>query len=177
MRPLLPAAVIATGAPLWKGIAIWRSLGWTILLVLLLYGVLLSFRKRLDRSKLAGITLVIWFGIIVASFRGGGDLWDNPRYRAVFSSLQIAYSAWAWIEYKRLRDPWLRRAIGGTIMVVIWFIPWYIRRYFPVTWPVVNLFRTVGLGLVSAALYILWDWVRTEGKRGVEDAQTSPDKP
>lgn len=168
VRPLLPAAVVASGAPLWKGIAIWRALGWTVLLIFLLYGLLVNFRKRPDRSKLAGIVLSIWLGIIVASFRGGGDLWDNPRYRAVFSSLQIGYASWAWIEYQRLRDPWFRRAIGGTIMVIIWFIPWYVRRYFPVTWPVINLFRTIGLGLLSAALYVLWDWVRTEGKQRTE---------
>jgi hypothetical protein len=44
--------------------------------------------------------------------------------------------------------------------MLAWFLPWYIRRYTPLEWPVVDLFKTIGLGLASAALLMFWDWVR-----------------
>jgi hypothetical protein len=103
----------------------------------------------------------VWLGILVASFRGGGDQWDNPRYRAVFVSLQVVVVAWAWVDSRRTHDPWFRRAWVAVLCVLLWFVPWYLRRYTSLEWPVVDLFKTIGLGLATAALLTLWDWVRT----------------
>ena len=160
VRPFLPAALLDTSAPIWKGIAIWRSLGWTALLAFLAYGSLLSWRLPGRRSAARGLSVVIWLVILLSSFRGGGDLWDGPRYRAAFAGLQAILAGWAWIEYRRSRDPWLRRILIGMGAMLAWFLPWYIRRYTPLEWPVVDLFKTIGLGLASAALLMFWDWVR-----------------
>jgi len=160
VRPFLPAALLDTSAPIWKGIAIWRSLGWTALLAFLAYGSLLSWRLPGRRSTARGLSVVIWLVILLSSFRGGGDLWDGPRYRAAFAGLQAILAGWAWIEYRRSRDPWLRRTLIGLGAMLAWFLPWYIRRYTPLEWPVVDLFKTIGLGLASAALLMFWDWVR-----------------
>ncbi len=161
LRPFLPAALIAgSEALIWPWITIWRAIGWTILLLLLVYAPLRAWSVR-DRDRLAQVlTIVIWLGIIIASFRGGGDQDDNPRYRAVFASLQIALAAWAWVAYRRSKDAGFRRALVSIGIILLWFVPWYLRRYTPVVWPVVDLFKTIGLGVISAVLYILWDWAR-----------------
>ncbi len=167
VRPLLPSALIANGAPIWRGIGIWRALGWTLLLALLLYATLLSVR-RLDKRRVAGsLLMVMWAYILIASYRGGGDLWDNPRYRAIFLGIQVALAAWAWAKQRELKDPWLRRAIGAAAMIVLWFIPWYLRRYaaLPFGWSVVDLPDVLGLGFISAALFAIWDWAREEFAR------------
>jgi len=156
-QPFLPAALIdITGAPIWRLIAVWRSLGWTLLLPFLLYAPLCAWRKGSSRERT--LILAVWLVILVASFRGGGDPWDNPRYRLAFAGLQVALVAWVWAEQGRQPDPWLRRVLVGLGLVLIWFVPWYLRRYLHLNWPVDDLFKTLGLGIASAALYWIGDW-------------------
>ncbi len=159
VQPFLPAALVASSqAPAWRWIVLWRSLGWTALLPLLLYAPVLAWRRG-RRPNLAPIlSLVVWLGILVASLRGGGDLWDNPRYRVTFAALQISLAAWAWVEQRRQFDPWLRRLLVGVCLVLAWFLPWYLRRYTAFAWPVEDLFKTLGLGFANAVLYWIWDW-------------------
>ena len=159
-QPFLPAALSdLSGAPIWRLIAIWRALGWTLLLPLLLYASLRLWRKDGYSPQVArGLGLAVWLVILLASFRSGGDLWDNPRYRVIFASLQVALAAWALSAPRGAPDPWLRRVLVGLGLVLAWFMPWYLRRYTPLQWPVVDLFKTLGLGLASAILYWFWDW-------------------
>jgi hypothetical protein len=165
LRPFLPAAlIISSDAPIHTWITLWRAIGWTILLVLLVYALLKAFSKE-NRGFISVFSLVVWLGILIASYRGGGDMWDNPRYRAAFAGLQVALAAWAWTAPRRATDPLLRRAFASMGLALIWFIPWYMRREFHTPWPVSDLFKTIGLGLASAILFLIWDWARTNGKR------------
>lgn len=158
LRPFLPAALIASSSSsLWPWITIWRAAGWTILLGLLLYA---SFRawNRKDNDRIAQALMIFtWLVILVASFRGGGDQDDNPRYRAAFACVQIALAAWGWVSYRRSKDAWFRRAVVMLGLLLAWFIPWYLRRYTTFQWPIENLFLTLGLGLASGLLYLAWD--------------------
>lgn len=158
-RPLLPAALIADGLPLWRGVAVWRALGWTFLLGLLIYATYLVLRKRQFVKTTGALLLSNWVVVLIASYRGGGDLWDNPRYRSAFAGVQLVLAAWAWVEYRQSNDPWLKRAFGGAALMIAWFLPWYLRRYSAFEWPIVELHQVIGLGLVSAALYAIWDWL------------------
>ena len=163
-QPFLPAALIATGNWLWRVIALWRSFGWTLLFVLLIYAPFLSFKKGKSHFIPAGMILIAWWGILLAAFRGGGDQWDNPRYRVVFLVFQASIAAWAWIKQREDNNPGFRRIIVSLGIIFAWFIPWYLRRYIDsFTWPIVDLFKTVGLGFITAMLYWLYDWVRIEG--------------
>jgi hypothetical protein len=165
-RPFLPAAVVVgSHAPIWRWITIWRAIGWAFLLPLLIYAPLLAYRQIRDRGFTLVFSLIVWLGIIVASLRGGGDMWDNPRYRATFAALQVALAAFAFVEQRRTSDPWLRRALIGLFAIVIWFVPWYMRRYYGFVWPVEDLFRTLGIGISSAFLLVLWDWAREPIRR------------
>ncbi len=165
VQPFLPAALIdITGAAIWQAIAIWRALGWMLLLPMLLYAPVRAFSKRGDGFS-RGVSLIVWLAILIASYRGGGDMWDNPRYRAVFVSLQVALVAWAWVEHRREGDPWLRRVLVGLILVLIWFIPWYLERYIYLPWPVQDPFKVLALGIITAVLYWIWDWYVEKRKR------------
>ena len=160
VQPFLPAALISSGIPIWKGIAIWRAFGWTFLLGFLLYVPIRALREGRKQKFILLLSLVAWLMILIASFRGGGDEWDNPRYRAAFLGIQALLVAWVLVENWQKTDPWLIRALIAFGIVIAWFVPWYLRRYTPLNWPVNDLFITVGLGLVSAGLYIIWDIVR-----------------
>ncbi len=158
-RPLLPAALTAGGPPIWVAIGIWRSVGWTILLSLLVYATYLVLRSPAWKQLPGALLLSSWIVSLTASYRGGGDLWDNPRYRSAFAAVQVALAAWAWVRHTETKDPWLRRAFGSGMQMMAWFIPWYLRRYVGLPWwPIVELYQVIGLGLASAALYVIWDW-------------------
>jgi hypothetical protein len=180
LQPFLPATLVAgSSAPIWPLISIWRAAGWTAMLALLLYASVLALRnplplhsgredtdddKKNEKYPGLGFTrlliLAVWIVVLVASFRAGADMWDNPRYRATFAGLQAALAAWAWVEQRRTQDAWLRRALLGLGAILGWFLLWYIRRYTGFEWPVTEFFSTLGLGLSSAFLLIVWDWAR-----------------
>jgi hypothetical protein len=160
VRPFLPAALVDNSIAIWRGIAIWRSVGWTILLSFLAFGTWLAWSRASGRGLARSLSVVIWVVLLLASFRSGGDQWDNPRYRAAFAGWQASLAAWAWVEHQRSADPWLRRIFIAVGVTLAWFVPWYLRRYTPLAWPVVDLFKTIGLGLASAALLLFWDWAR-----------------
>ena len=138
------------------------------MLVFLIYAPLRALRRvdvhgedgTENLRLLLGISLVVWLGILVASYRGGGDQWDNPRYREAFAVLQVALAAWALAAQRVRHDPWLRRALVGAVLILAWFLPWYLRRYIYLPWEVVDLFKTLGLGIATAVLYWVWDWAR-----------------
>jgi len=161
VRPLLPAALAAGGPTVWMVIGVWRAIGWTAVLALLVYATYLALRTRVWLG-LPGVWLLAnWAVSIIASYRGGGDLWDNPRYRSAFASVQVLLAAWAWVQQRETKDPWLRRSLVSTLILCAWFVPWYLRRYVGLEWwPIVDLYQLVGVGLASCALYILWDWLR-----------------
>ncbi len=171
-QPFLPAALVAGGAPIWQGIAIWRAMGWAVLLVLLVYATW-TWLRNTGQKRLVGILLlVVWLVILVAALRSGGDLWDNPRYRVVLAGVQLSLAAWGVVEGQTRRDLWLKRFLIGGILILAWFIPWYLRRYLGLVWPVVDPFKTLGLGLASACLYFLWDWARLQPTGGQGDTST-----
>ena len=158
-QPFLPATLVdVTAVAIWRAINIWRSLGWTALLALLLYAPLLAWKRKWDQRLARGLSIVVWTVILVASYRSGADLWDNPRYRAMFAGPAIALAAWAWVQYRLTADAWLRRALVSIGLVIAWFLPWYLMRYVYLPWPITDEIKVLGLGIATALLYCIWDW-------------------
>ena len=162
VRPLLPAALLAGGAPLWQGVAIWRALGWTLVLAGL---ALAALRVALERAwfRLPGV----WLGLVaaqalVASLRSGGDLWDNPRYRALMALPQVALVAWGVLSQRERPSAWVPRLLQGAMLGALWLFPWYVRRYTPLDWAVVSIFKTLALGGVTLVLYAVFRWAGEE---------------
>jgi hypothetical protein len=166
-RPLLPAALIAQSAsPFWQAIAIWRAVGWTLLVPFLLAAPLLAMRRSSgiepsERRLVLGFSLAVWVGILVASMRGGADLWDNPRYRAMLAAPQVLLAAWAWVCYRQRQQTWIKHLAIALGIILLWFVPWYLRRYTAFYWPLSDFFLTLSLGLTSAILYsgLVW-WLK-----------------
>jgi hypothetical protein len=74
------------------------------------------------------ISVGIW--ACVASFRAGGDLTDNPRYRMLFLPLITLAAAWA-VEWARTHhDFWLVRWLLVEAIFLGFFTQWYFSRYF-----------------------------------------------
>ena len=158
VQPFLPASILAGGAPIWHGIAIWRGVGWFALLPFLLYAPIASLRSSGWRSLEFYLSIFIWIIAIVASYRAPGYQWDNPRYRAIFLAVQASIAGWAWVHARRTQDPWLRR-IGILVAgVSLLFFQWYLGREtlipslsLPLTFAAIILFFLVVLGLWIAS--------------------------
>jgi len=161
-RPILPAALVDTGPVIWTAIGLWRALGWTILLAMLVYATYMTLRLKEWARFPGALLLSSWAVSFTASYRGGGDLWDSPRYRSAFAAIQVSLAAWAWFRYRETGDPWLRRAVVSIFLMIAWFVPWYLRRYTTITWPISELYQVIGLGIVCSVLFIFWDWMRRE---------------
>ena len=175
VRPLLPAELFYSTTPMWWAIGVWRSLGWTMLLVLLVYAPLRAFQGKtlkvsetfrvsqnpMSRNLIIGLSIAVWLSILIATFWGGGDQWDNPRYRVTFSCLQILLGVWAVLTYRRAPDAWMRRAVAGVVIVLAWFVLWYLDRYtdFDVITGIraPDVLTTLGLGMATWGVYVGWD--------------------
>jgi magnesium-transporting ATPase (P-type) len=110
-------------------------------------------------------------GILIASMRSGGDLWDNPRYRTVFISMLVVMVAWVWYSQREGRNPWLWRTVIGLTIILAWFVPWYLQRNGLINWPVTDVFKTLGLGMVSVVLVFAWIVVRGINKDAADRQQ------
>lgn len=157
VRPFLPAALFDSAAPIWRGIAVWRSLGWALLLPFLITAPFIGWRRVGWRSPVVGLSILVWIAIFLSSFRGGGDHWDNPRYRVTWIGLQASLAAWVWVTQRRDESPWLRRVFVGMGLILVWWMPWYLRRITAFVWPFQDVFWTFGLGVVSALIYLSFD--------------------
>jgi hypothetical protein len=75
------------------------------------------------------LSVLMWVWILLAALRGGGDQWDNPRYRAILFAWQALVAGRAWVEWRRGRSPWFGRILlmEGAFLLV--FGQWYASRY------------------------------------------------
>jgi hypothetical protein len=150
IQPFLPAALADnTGAAIWQAIAVWRSLGWFLLLPGLVYAPLAAMGATARKRILLYLGLVVWAGAVLASFRAAGDQWDNPRYRTALLVPQAVLVAWAWARARAGRYPWFARSYLAVLGFVLLFLQWYVGRYYGT--PRLNLNET----LLSIALFLL----------------------
>ena len=168
IQPFLPAALIAPGAPIWRIIGIWRSLGWFLMLPFLLYGTWLAFRRKGWRSLESYLAILIWLSALVSSYRAPGYQWDNPRYRAIFLVAQAALIAWTWLEVRLIESPWLKRWFVVLSVDYMLITHWYLGRYYNT--PKLSLEATVVSVLLFSIVYLagffLSDVIRTNKLRG-----------
>jgi len=167
LQPFLPASIAATGAPLWRAIAIMRSLGWYLILPLFIYAPFLTIRSKGWRSLETYLSFAIWATALVASYRALGFQWDNPRYRAVFLAAQTAVAAWVWITSRADKSRWIKRLYlllaGSTLLV----LQWYIGRYYGT--PRLSLGMTLAAVGVFLVLSMAVAWILDIRRRKIGD--------
>ncbi|MCX6053501.1 MAG: hypothetical protein NTZ74_01025 [Chloroflexi bacterium] len=129
-QPFLPAALVDPSLPIWMAIAIFRALGWYLILPFLLYGTF----ALLNSEKRNGKAILIWFlcafliWIVVSSLRGGGDQWDNPRYRTIFLPWMAIIIAWVWERLPARKSSYFPCWVLVEVVFVLFFLNWYLYR-------------------------------------------------
>jgi hypothetical protein len=131
LQPVLPAALVAPTVPLWKIIYIFRSVGWYILLpaLILSFGAGAGFGLGKKRNVILWFALLTWTWILLAALRGGGDMWDNPRYRTILFVWQAILGGIVWVWWREGRLAWFVRVVVCEVAFLVVFTQWYINRY------------------------------------------------
>jgi len=158
-QPVLPAAIIYPGIPLTRSVAIFRALGWYLLVPLLLAGFFMIWRKdhKNERRILLLFFLICFIWTAISSARAGGDQWDNPRYRSIFLIWMAFLGGWAWIKTLQKKSLWLWRLLLLEIIYISFFIQWYLSRYYDIFkrmdfLPMVRLLIIIGVVIIGGGI-------------------------
>lgn len=138
LQPVLPAAFIEPTTLTWRITGIARALGWYLLGPLLFYAPFAAFEddRPRERRLWMWISLIAWLWILLTALRGGGDQWDNPRYRTILLPWLALASGYAWtcfISKGGLRAwsaSWLARIWLMEAVFLGFFTQWYLNRYY-----------------------------------------------
>jgi hypothetical protein len=132
LQPVLPAALIAPTKPIWKVIYILRSAGWYVMLpaMIMSFGAAAGHGSKKMRNILLWLSLLAWTWILLAALRGGGDSWDNPRYRAILFVWEAILAGYVWVWWRETRNVWFMRVFLCEVVFVLVFTQWYASRYF-----------------------------------------------
>ncbi len=170
LQPVLPAAIAYPGIAIMRIIAVFRSLGWYFIAPTLLLAPFFTLKEK-DRKKrmiLLVTTFFILFWIVLSSLRAGGDQWDNPRYRtAVLPWIAIVVS-WILIYFKEQKNPWLNRVYVILGVFCLFFLQWYLSRYYRLWARLPFMQMILVLVVVIAALllgFFLYDRLRGAAKK------------
>jgi hypothetical protein len=132
LQPVLPSAIVTPTKFIWKLIYILRALGWYALLPMLIlsFGAAAGAGSRMMRNLILWLSVLIWTWTLLAALRGGGDQWDNPRYRAILLLWQAILAGYVWVWWRETRNVWFLRIIAMEMVLVVVFTQWYASRYF-----------------------------------------------
>jgi hypothetical protein len=131
LQPVLPAAFFEPTNALWQGIYIVRAAGWYALLPALImsFGAAAGQASSQKRNVLLWLSLLVWTWILLAALRGGGDAWDNPRYRAILFAWQAVMAGVVWVWWRETRNAWGKRVLWCEAAFLLVFTHWYATRY------------------------------------------------
>jgi hypothetical protein len=131
-QPILPATLIHPTKPIWTIIGFLRGLGWYALLPLLIlsFGAAAGSASGKTRNLILWLSLLAWIWILLASLRGGADLYDNPRYRTILFLWQSVLAGYVWVWWRETRSVWFMVVLACEIVFVLVFTQWYLSRYY-----------------------------------------------
>lgn len=161
LQPVLPAILVAPTTVIWKIIGILRAVGWYALLPVLMmaWGAGASIKQESKRKVILWLSFIVWAWILFTALRGGGDQWDNPRYRSILFLWQAIVAGYVWVWWRETKHVWLGRVYLMELVFVLVFTNWYAERYWYIGFEF-SFAQMVILILVSWALILGWGFWR-----------------
>jgi hypothetical protein len=131
-QPVLPATIVRPTIWIWKLILFPRALAWYAMLPILVlsFTAAAAQESKKMRNLILWLSLLAWTLILLASLRGGADLFDNPRYRTIFFVWQAILAGYVWVWWRETRNGWFSRIILMEVVFLLFFTQWYASRYF-----------------------------------------------
>ncbi|MEI7844892.1 MAG: phospholipid carrier-dependent glycosyltransferase [Chloroflexota bacterium] len=172
LQPVLPAAVFEPGIPFWQTLGILRALGWYLLLPLIAFAPLAvtSFENeprqttfRTNHKQWLWLACIVWVWIFIAALRGGGDQWDNPRYRVILLVWLALLAATSLSKLTSLKAKpavtrWFWRICSVEAVILLVFGHWYTWRYLGFGFNI-GIRNTLIIAIGLSILIVLGDWL------------------
>jgi len=151
LQPVLPAAFFEPTNVLWQIIYILRAAGWYALLPALIisFGAATGLGSDKKRNVILWLSLLAWTWILLAALRGGGDSWDNPRYRTILFVWESILAGIVWVWWQETRNVWFKRVVLCEVVFLLVFSQWYANRYF-------NWGGQLPFAIMVGLIIILW---------------------
>jgi len=131
-QPVLPAAFVEPTTLTWRIIGILRAVGWYAMLPALIFSFVAAAGSgsRETRRLWMWITFFAWTWIVLSALRGGGDQWDNPRYRTILFVWETMIAGHALVWWRESKNRWFGRVIAMEVVFLLFFTQWYANRYY-----------------------------------------------
>lgn len=167
LQPVLPAALIEQPAlPFWQVVGGLRAAGWYALLPILAYAPFAAWGlpEPRQRRQWLWISAAVWAWIVLAALRGGGDQWDNPRYRINLLVWMAMLAALACERLEIRPDRWFLRILAVEAIILVVFTHWYAFRYLGIGFNL-GIRNTLALAIGLSLLAVVGDWAWVKMKR------------
>jgi hypothetical protein len=160
IQPVLPAAISSPAVWPMRTLGILRGIGWYALLPLLLYGIFPIWKMTDKRERLAWLWLwaVVWAWILISAARGGGDQWDNPRYRTILLVFQAILAFQVISIQQHSHERWLGRLMAIEAVFVACFAVWTWTRK-DVNPYLLPINQAVAMFVGGSLLILIGDWL------------------
>ncbi|MBL8101534.1 MAG: hypothetical protein JNM02_03310 [Anaerolineales bacterium] len=160
LQPVLPAILIAPTTIVWKAIGILRAAGWYALLPALILSFVASAGTGGEKKRklFLWLSLVVWGWILFTALRGGGDQWDNPRYRLILFLWQAILAGNVWVWWRETRNAWFIRVLLMELVFVAFFGQWYASRYFHVGLQLPFVSMVLGIFGIWTLIFLMSLW-------------------
>ncbi len=166
LQPVLPAAIVEPSTAFWQTLGVFRAAGWYVLLPILGYAPFAAWKlpDERQRRQWLWISAVVWIWILIAAVRGGGDQWDNPRYRIILLVWMALLAALSCEQLKITRDRWFLRILAVEAIIMVVFGHWYLYRYVGLGFNL-GIRNTLAIALGLAVLTVGGDLLFTHLKK------------
>jgi hypothetical protein len=157
IQPVLPAALVYQSLPVWKGIAVFRAVGWYFAIPFLLYGIggIWKDARKNQNCGLLWLTFLMLVWVFVSSARAGGDQWDNPRYRTIFLPWLVLIMGWVWQHLRQTRAAWFWRIVFLEGVFILLFTNWYFNRILAIGIPIpINMLLIIYSALLVTVIVV-----------------------
>ena len=159
LQPVLPAVIFEPGLPFWQILGIFRAIGWYTLLPLLAFAPMAawSLPGNQRRRQWLWMSFVVWGWIFIGALRGGGDQWDNPRYRVILLTWMAMLAVLAFQQFQKNGSRWFLRICSVEAVILLIFGHWYSWRYIGFGFNI-GIRNTLALAILLSTLVVLGDW-------------------
>jgi hypothetical protein len=159
LQPVLPAVIVEPAVPFWQTLGIFRALGWYLLLPLVAFAPFSAGTlPENQRPKFRWLAFLVWGWMLIAAVRGGGDQWDNPRYRVILLVWIAILAAQAFFAVKSAAGRWFWRIVAVEVVILLVFGHWYSWRYLDFGFNL-GIRNTLAIAIGLSVLVVAGDWL------------------
>jgi hypothetical protein len=158
LQPVLPAVLFEPGELFWKTLGFFRSIGWYLALPFLMYFpfALNHVPEKTNKKQWGWLFFVTILWCSISALRGGGDQWDNPRYRVILLPVILFLVTLAITNARAAHPSVLKKILAVEVINLMVFCHWYSWRYAGFGYNL-GIRNTILLSIILSAVVLFGD--------------------